>query len=82
VLAPGFGVVRNKFIQPCPVGTYNDEIRLDSTSPCTPCFGGATTSVEGAATRDACNRECWLWGLRALSSSCFRMSLTAKAANA
>ena len=38
-------------------GTYNDQIRDNNRTQCLPCPGGSTGTVEGASSKDSCNRK-------------------------
>lgn len=51
-LAPGFGFYDT--VQPCPIGTFNAELRNSTTAPCNPCDEGFTTLQVGATSAGDC----------------------------
>jgi len=53
-LAIGYGFHDNAIV-PCPVGTYNDVLRADTTSPCGSCPAGLSTSQAGGRSLTDCN---------------------------
>jgi len=53
-IAPGYGFHDNT-IQPCPVGTFNADLRSNTTAPCNSCPAGLSTSQPGGRSADDCN---------------------------
>jgi hypothetical protein len=68
-IAKGYGFYAGG-IQPCPLGTYNDEVRPNTTAPCTPCPPGQWSSVEGGQGARDCDVCMPGWGEAACATQC------------
>jgi hypothetical protein len=62
-------------------GTYNDQIRDNNRTQCAPCPGGSTGTVEGASSKDSCNRK-WAQAQQTAAHTCGRYGLSASARGA